>query len=234
MLEITGLAVNYGSFRAVKDVSLRVERGEFVGLIGSNGAGKTTTVKAVSGLLPIAAGRITFDGQTISGQPSHVVCNLGLIHVPEGRKLFPHMKVIDNLLLGAYLPRAASRKEQNLRYVFELFPRLAERRNQMAGTLSGGEQQMVAIGRALMAEPRMLMLDEPTLGLSPKLAAETLQTVKRLNDRGLTVLVICQEVLQVLQLAHRAYVMENGTTVIEGPAADLMEHADIRQAYLGV
>lgn len=234
MLSLERIAVNYGQFQAVKEVTLQVAEGEFVALVGSNGAGKTTTMKAVSGLLPVRGGRVRFDGVDITGQPSHRICELGLCQVPEGRKLFPHMTVQDNLLLGAFLPRGAKRKAENLREVFRLFPRLEERRGQMAGTLSGGEQQMLAFGRALMAEPRMLMLDEPTLGLSPKAAQEILQVVKQLNDRGLTVMLVCQEVLFVLRLAQRAYVMENGMTTLSGPAAQLLEEGSIRRAYLGL
>lgn len=235
MLRVENLAVSYDQFRAVKQASLTVAEGEFVALVGSNGAGKTTVIKAISGLLPVRSGRVVFGDREVTGRPSHEICELGLIQVPEGRKLFPHMTVLNNLLLGAYLPRAASLQEETLAEVFRLFPRLAERRHQPAGTLSGGEQQMCAFGRALMAQPKMLMLDEPTLGLSPKLAYEILQTVKRLNrERGLTVLVVCQEVFQVLQMAHRAYVMENGETTISGSAAEMLNDSGVRRAYLGV
>jgi len=234
MLSLENVAVYYEQFQAVRHVSLDVAEGEFVALVGSNGAGKTTTLRAVSGLIPVRSGRIRFHGDEITGAPSHRVCELGLCHVPEGRKLFPSMTVRENLLLGAYLPRAAARREESLQGVFRLFPRLKERQRQPAGTLSGGEQQMVAFGRALMAQPRMLMLDEPTLGLSPKAAAEILQTLKALNRDGMTVLVVSQEVLHVLQMAHRAYVMENGSTTLSGPARELLANDDVRRAFLGV
>lgn len=234
LLKITDLAVSYGSFRAVKRVSLRVPAGAFVALIGSNGAGKTTTARCVSGLIKPVAGRVEFDGREITGEQSHVICGMGLVQVPEGRKLFPHMTVQDNLRLGAFLPRCASREEANRQKVYELFPRLLQRRNQLAGTLSGGEQQMLAFGRALMAEPRLLVLDEPTLGLSPKLAAEVLAVARDLNERGITMLVVCQEVLQVLRLAHHAYVMENGETVMDGPARGISEDPEVRRVYLGL
>lgn len=234
MLKIESLAVQYGTFCAVQNVSLEVRAGEMVALIGANGAGKTTTINTVSGLLRPAAGRVEFAGEDITGKPSHAVCELGLIQVPEGRKIFPFMRVIDNLELGAYLPRPRARRQHNLQRVWSLFPRLYERRNQLAGTLSGGEQQMLALGRALMAEPTMIMLDEPTLGLSPKLASEILQTVKLLNRDGMPILIVTQEVAQALRLADRAYVMENGVTVKEGPASDILTDPRVRQAYLGV
>lgn len=234
MLKVEQLVVRYGALPAVRGVSLEVREGEFVALVGSNGAGKTTSLKALSGLLAPAGGRIEFAGRRIDRLPPHEICDLGLIQVPEGRKLFPQMTVLDNLLLGAHLPRARARQQETLERVFDLFPRLRERRRQMAGTMSGGEQQMLAFGRALMAQPRLLMLDEPTLGLSPKAAAEILQTTKRLNQEGLTVLVVSQEVLQVLQLADRAYVLENGTVAMSGRGAELARHPGIRKAYLGL
>jgi branched-chain amino acid transport system ATP-binding protein len=235
MLEVRDLAVYYGPFPAVREAALRVEPGQLVGLVGPNGAGKTTLLRAVSGLLKPAAGRILFDGFDITGWPAERVCELGLVHVPEGRGLFPRLTVLDNLRLGAYLPRARVEMDRTLKEVFDLFPRLHERRRQLAGTLSGGEQQMLAIGRGLMARPRLLILDEPTLGLSPRLAYEILELVKRLKtERGLTLLVVSQEVLHLLNIADYAFVMETGRVTAEGPASELISDPKMRQVYVGL
>ncbi len=235
MLEISGLTVYYGPLQAVREAALKVESGQLVGLIGPNGAGKTTLLKAVSGLLKPAAGRIRFDGTHITGWPAERICELGLVHVPEGRKLFPRLTVMDNLRLGAFLPRARAELNRTLTEVFDIFPRLYERRGQLAGTLSGGEQQMLAIGRGLMARPRLLILDEPTLGLSPRLAYEILELVKRLNvERRLTLLVVSQEVLHLLRVADFAYIMETGRITADGPAAELIPDPRVRQIYVGL
>ncbi len=235
MLEVSGLTVYYGPLPAVRDASLKVEAGRFVGLIGPNGAGKTTLLKAVSGLLKPAAGRVRFDGTDITGWPAERVCELGVVHVPEGRKLFPRLTVLDNLRLGAYLPRARAELGRTLQEVFELFPRLYERRGQPAGTLSGGEQQMLAIGRGLMARPKLLILDEPTLGLSPRLAYELLELVKKLNtERRLTLLVVSQEVMHLLRLADFAFIMETGRITAGAPAAELVSDPKVRQVYVGL
>lgn len=234
MLEIKGLSVDYGPMHAVRTASLAVNEGEFVALVGPNGAGKTTLLKTVSGLLHPREGEVGFEGRSITKLSPAAICELGLIHVPEGRKVFPNLTVLDNLRLGAYTPRARARAKQAMEEVFEVFPRLKERLGQRAGTMSGGEQQMVAVGRGLMAQPRLLILDEPTLGLSPLLAKEILRTTKILSDRGLTVLVVSQEVIQILQLAHRAYVMENGLVSEGGNAQKLATDPTIRKVYIGL
>ncbi len=234
MLEITGVSVRYGPLQAVRGASLQVREGEFVALVGPNGAGKTTLLKTVSGLVHPVEGEVRFDGRAITKLAPAVICELGLIHVPEGRKIFPNLTVIDNLRLGAYLPRARARMRETLAEVFEIFPRLRERQRQRAGTMSGGEQQMLAVGRGLMAQPRLLVLDEPTLGLSPLLAKEILRTTKLLSEGGLTVLVVSQEVLLILQLAHRAYVMENGVVSAGGSARELANDPTVRKVYIGL
>ena len=234
MLEISGLDVRYGPLQAVRGASLEVREGEFVALVGPNGAGKTTLLKTISGLVRPTGGAVRFDGHLITNWSPAAVCELGLIHVPEGRKIFPNLTVVDNLRLGAYLPRARARLDETMREVFEIFPRLRERQRQRAGTMSGGEQQMLAVGRGLMAQPRLLILDEPTLGLSPLLAKEILRTTKLLSERGLTVLVVSQEVLMILQLAHRAYVMENGVVSAGGSAQELAKDPTIRKVYIGL
>jgi branched-chain amino acid transport system ATP-binding protein len=234
MLSVRALDVFYGSLQVLWNVSLEVNEGEFVALIGSNGAGKTTLLRTISGLLRPAAGEIAFRGEAIHKLPSHAICALGLIQVPEGRELFPMMSVRDNLAVGAYLPAARRHHDASLARVYRLFPRLEERWRQDAGTLSGGEQQMVAIGRGLMARPRLLMLDEPTLGLSPLLVQENLKTLRELNEEGLAILLVSQEVRQTLSLADRAYVLENGRLVASGPAAALLDDDAVRAAYLGL
>ena len=234
MLKVEGLNVFYGGLQALRDVSLEVREGEFVTLIGPNGAGKTTLLRTISGLIRPASGTITFRGETLNGLPSHAICERGLIQVPEGRELFPRMTVLENLEIGAYLPAARERRAQSLERVYRLFPLLRERWRQDAGTLSGGEQQMVAIGRGLMGNPSLLMLDEPTLGLAPLLVAEILHTLKQLNEEGMTILLVSQEVRQALALAHRAYVLENGRIVREGSAEVLLEDRSVRSAYLGL
>ncbi len=232
MLKVSNLNVSYKGLQALWDVSLEVKEGEFVALIGSNGAGKTTLLKTISGLLQPSSGSIEFLGERIDGLPSHKICELGVIHIPEGRKLFPLMKVVENLEMGAYLPRSRREVHNSLRQVYQLFPFLKERQNQDAGTLSGGEQQMLAIGRGLMAKPKLLMLDEPTLGLSPKLGAEIFKTLKLLNQQGITILLVSQEVYQALTLAGRAYVLENGRIVLEGE--NLLENEAVKESYLGL
>jgi branched-chain amino acid transport system ATP-binding protein len=234
MLTVDRLDVSYGSLQVLWEVSLEVGKGEFVALIGSNGAGKTTLLRAISGLLRPSAGTITFRGEPIDALPTHEICRRGLIQVPEGRELFPLMSVSDNLAVGAYLPEARGRKEESLARVYRLFPRLQERHRQDAGTLSGGEQQMVAIGRGLMSRPALLMLDEPTLGLAPLLVQENLRALRQLNEEGLAILLVSQEVRQTLALADRAYVMENGHLTGGGPADAVLDDETIRAAYLGL
>ena len=234
MLTVEHLAVFYGDVQALWDVSFEVRQGEIVTLIGSNGAGKTTTLHAISGLTRPRQGTITFVGQALHREsPQHIV-EAGLIHIAEGRELFPHMTVLENLELGAFPKRARRHRLQSLDYVMDLFPRLRERQHQLAGTLSGGEQQMVAIGRGLMARPRLLMLDEPSLGLAPLLVAEIFDCIRRINADQATVLLVEQNVHQALAIAHRAYVLENGRTVRSGTTAALLPDDTIQEAYLGL
>ena len=234
MLEIRGLTVSYDGLRALDDVSMQVGTGEFVAVIGANGAGKTTTLRAISGLMPALGGEILFEGRSLAGLgPSHIV-ELGVAHVPEGRQLFTNMTVAENLEMGAYLPRARAALETSVRWVTALFPRLGERRQQVAGTLSGGEQQMLAIGRALMSRPRLLILDEPSLGLAPLLVKAIFEAVQRINAEGTTVLLVEQNLAQSLRLSHRGYVLETGRIVLEGTAEALLENPHTRRAFLGL
>ncbi|NNJ11180.1 ABC transporter ATP-binding protein [Chloroflexales bacterium ZM16-3] len=234
MLTIEGLQVAYGSQQVLWDIDLRVERGEFVTLVGANGAGKTTLLRTISGLLTPQAGRISFGDEVITGMPAHAICERGLIHVPEGRELFPRMHVYENLELGAFARRARKQRGANLERIYALFPVLRDRARQDAGTLSGGEQQMVAIGRGLMASPSLLMLDEPSLGIAPILVETIMETLRKLNSEGLTILLVSQELHYALELAHRAYVIENGRIVLSGNTADLRDDHHIQQAYLGL
>jgi branched-chain amino acid transport system ATP-binding protein len=234
LLRVDGIEVGYGDLTAVRDVSLEVREGEAVALIGANGAGKTTTLRAVSGLLPLRRGRIEFEGRRLDGLgPAEIVAR-GIAHVPEGRQLFPTMTVRENLELGARTRAARGSRAETLERVFELFPRLRERDAQLAGTLSGGEQQMCAIGRGLMARPRLLMLDEPSLGLAPVLVKAIFEDLGRINGQGLAVLLVEQNVLRSLHLAHRGYVLENGRMTLSGPRDDLLASRHIKQAYLGL
>ncbi|NLG70055.1 MAG: ABC transporter ATP-binding protein [Firmicutes bacterium] len=234
LLEVQGLQAAYGDVQALWDVSFAVEEGELVALLGANGAGKTTTLRAVTGLLPPRRGRISFADQPIHREPAHRIATLGVAHVPEGRQLFPLMSVEDNLLLGSYPPRARASRRRNLDRVYERFPRLYERRRQDAGTLSGGEQQMLAIGRALMSEPRLLVLDEPSLGLAPVVVQELFGVVREVASSGTTVLLVEQSVHHALAIADRAYVLENGRVVMEGTGRALLDEARIQSAYLGL
>ena len=234
LLRIDAIEVGYGDLTAVREVSLEVREGEAVALIGANGAGKTTTLRAVSGLLPLRRGHIEFEGQRLDGlTPAQIVAR-GIAHVPEGRQLFPSMTVLENLELGARTPAARSDIPVSLGRVFELFPRLRERQGQLAGTLSGGEQQMCAIGRGLMARPRLLMLDEPSLGLAPVMVKAIFEDLGRINGQGITVLLVEQNVLRSLHLAHRGYVLENGRVTLSGARQDLLASRHIKQAYLGL
>jgi branched-chain amino acid transport system ATP-binding protein len=248
LLEISDLHVRYGSLRALNGISLRVDRGEIVAVIGANGAGKSTLLNAISRIIPTAGGSLACDGTSLLGNSPQRVIQLGICQVPEGRRLFPELSVSDNLRLGAYSRffrrwnfvggwlssiRSRNELEQDIDRVFSIFPRLAERRSQLAGTMSGGEQQMVAIGRALMARPRLLMLDEPSMGLAPRLVAELLAAVGRLRDFGLTVLLVEQNANQALQVSDRAYVLKDGRVDIEGTAGALRSNPGVRAAYLG-
>jgi branched-chain amino acid transport system ATP-binding protein len=231
LLEVSNIAVYYGKIAALKDVSLTVDAGEIVALIGANGAGKSTTLKTISGLRPLGAGRISFDGRDISRMPGHKRVMIGIGQAPEGRGIFPGMTVQENLLMGAYARRGGGQAE--LAEVYELFPRLAERKSQAGGTMSGGEQQMLAIGRALMAKPKVLLLDEPSMGLAPMLVNQIFSIISEINRRGTTVLLVEQNAQHALQLADRAYVLETGRVVKSAPARQLLTDPEVQAAYLG-
>ncbi len=234
LLKVSGLKVSYGGIKAVKGIDLEVREKELVSLIGSNGAGKTTTMKAVTGSLPFEAGNIEYLGNSIKGKGAWDLVREGLVMVPEGRGIFTRMSITENLQMGAYIRTDKAGIAKDIERMFDLFPRLRERKDQLAGTMSGGEQQMLAIGRGLMAEPRLLILDEPSLGLSPLLVEEMFTLISRLNSDGLAVLLVEQNVGQSLEIAHRAYVMENGAIGFSGSSAQLLASDDLRRAYLGV
>ena len=236
LLEIDDVRVHYGKVEALKGISFNVNEGEIVTLIGANGAGKTTTLKTISGVRPLSSGRVRFQGEDISGVAPHRRVELGISQAPEGRGIFPGMTVRENLDIGAYARRSKAARAgivEELAAVYALFPRLEERAAQMAGTLSGGEQQMLAIGRALMAKPKVLLLDEPSMGLAPKLVAQIFSIITEINGQGVTVLLVEQNAAQALQRASRAYVLEVGRVVMSGPAADLLDNQAVRAAYLG-
>ena len=234
MLRVEALEVAYGKIQALWGISVEIPEGEIVAVVGANGAGKTTMLKTVSGLLRPTAGRISLDDRRIDLLSPAEIVELGVIHVPEGRKLFPEMTVLDNLLVGGYPPGARSRRPQRLEHVFTVFPRLAERRRQLAGTLSGGEQQMVAIGRGLMAGPRILMLDEPSLGLAPIMVQEMFGVIGEINRTGVTVLLVEQNTEHALALAHRGFVLESGRVALRGTGPELLASPQVREAYLGL
>jgi len=234
MLEVTNLDTCYGKSQALWDVSLRVNQGEIVALVGANGAGKTTLLKIISGLLRPASGSVTFLGERIDGRPPHNIVEMGICHIPEGRKLFTQMSVYENLEMGAYLGDAWKRKEETLRQVYEIFPILKERQGQLASTLSGGEQQMVAMGRGLMSRPKLCMFDEPSYGLAPLLVTEIFRIIQQLRDQGMTILLVEQNVRQSLEIADRACVLENGRIALEGECQELLQEELVRKAYLGL
>ena len=234
MLEVQNINVCYGFVQVLWDISFRVEEGEIVAIVGSNGAGKSTTLKTISGLLRPTSGSIAFKGERLDQTPAHLVVEKEVAHIPEGRRLFPFSTVLTNLELGAFTKRARNETADNIEYVFELFPVLRERQNQLAGTLSGGEQQMLAIARGLMSRPSLLMLDEPSLGLAPKLVLKTLEILQELNKRGVTILLVEQNVHSSLNLCSRGYVLENGRIVIEGSGQELLDNPHVKAAYLGV
>ena len=234
LLEVSGLDVHYGGIHALKGVTFSVEQGQVVTLIGANGAGKTTTLRAISGLVKPSKGSVTFKGRTITGMPAHQIVALGLAHAPEGRGIFANLTVDENLQMGAYLRRDPAGVAKDTRHALELFPRIAERLHQNAGTLAGGEQQMLAIARALVAKPTLLLLDEPSLGLAPQIVQLIFKIVRSIAAEGTTILLVEQNAHQALNVAHTAHVLEVGTLVTSGPAAELARDDKIRKAYLGV
>ena len=234
LLELESVDALYGRVRALRGVTLSVDQGEVVALIGSNGAGKTTTLRTISGLMHPPSGSIKFGGKDISRMAAHDIVGLGIGQSPEGRRLFPRMQVIDNLRMGAFLRKDAAGIQKDMERVFELFPRLKERITQLAGTLSGGEQQMLAIGRALMSKPKLLMLDEPSLGLAPILVETIFQIVREINAQGIPILLVEQNATKALEVAHRAYVLETGSIVQTGTGKQLLSSPEVQRAYLGI
>ena len=234
MLRVKGIEVFYGDLQALRGVSLEVNRGEVVSILGSNGAGKSTTLMAISGILKPRRGEIQFDQDFIHRYPSSKVVALGIVQIPEGRQIFPTLTVVENLEMGAQFPKAKKTRKETMEWVFKLFPRLEERKGQLAGTLSGGEQQMLAIGRGLMSRPTLLMLDEPSLGLSPLLVKSIFNIIREINRQGTTILLVEQNVFHSLSLSDRAYVLENGSIVMSGTGRDLLTNQHIRQSYLGL
>jgi len=234
LLELRDVEVAYGDLPALRGVSVSVEAGETLSVVGANGAGKTTMLRAISGLLRPRAGQILLDGVRLDTLPSHAIVEHGVVQVPEGRKIFPNLTVLENLELGSYISAAKARRREGLAQVFALFPRLEERVSQVAGTMSGGEQQMLAIGRALMARPRVLMLDEPSLGLAPIIVTEIFRIIGEISQLGTTVLLVEQNTRQALALSRRGYVLENGRVVLEGSGAELLGNEHVKRAYLGM
>jgi len=234
VLELKGIDAGYAGFQALFGVSMRVEAGEAVGVIGANGAGKTTLLRVISGLLAPTAGAMTMQGVDLVATPPHKIIETGIAHVPESRRLFPRLSVEDNLRMGAFMPAARAKFQQRLEYVYALFPRLKERRLQLAGTMSGGEQQMCAIARALMSEPKLILLDEPSMGLAPVIVAQVFDLVRRIRGEGYTVLIVEQNVRQVLKVVDRAYLLEVGRMKASGRAEELAASDDIRKAYMGL
>jgi branched-chain amino acid transport system ATP-binding protein len=233
MLSVSNLDLFYGDAQALSEVTLEVDKGEIVAIIGANGAGKSSLIRSIAGM-QVYQGAVRFMGRDISGLESHQICNLGIGQVAEGRQVFPSLTVLENLQMGAMLPRARARARQNLGDVLSMFPRMAERRDQLAGTLSGGEQQMLAIGRCLMGAPELIMFDEPSLGLAPLVVQEVLRSIRLLNERGLTILLVEQNVAVSLKISSRAYVLENGRIVMSGSGSELLHNERVRQAYLGL
>ena len=232
LLEVKDLQVYYGVIQALKGISFEVNEGEIVTLIGANGAGKTTTMQSIIGLIPSRGGSVVFDGQDITKVPCHKIVKAGLTQVPEGRRIFSQLSVLDNIKLGAFTRKDRNEIEETLNYVYKRFPRLEERKNQIAGTLSGGEQQMLAMGRALMSKPDFVLMDEPSMGLSPLLVSEIFEIIKAINENGTTVLLVEQNAKKALSIADRAYVLETGSIVLSGDAKDLMNDESVKKAYL--
>lgn len=234
MIELNSINAGYGEIQIVRDVSMGIDNKEIVALVGANGAGKSTIIRTISGLVPVSSGSIVFEGKRIENMPAHKIITNGISLVPEGRRLFPYMTVQENLELGAYVENNRKKVQENMGWVFGLFPILDERRTQLAGTFSGGEQQMLTIGRALMSRPKFLMMDEPSLGLSPVIVGEVFKTVEVLRNEGVTILLVEQNVRKSLEIANRGYVLEHGRVVLSGGAAELLEDENVKKAYIGM
>ena len=234
MLKVQNIDVSYGDLQVLWDVSFEVNEGQIVALVGANGAGKSTTLKTISGILRPTSGSIRFLDQRLNQIPAHKIIDHGIAHVPEGRRLFPEMSVRENLIMGALSPRAKAKRNETMEWIFGLFPRLRERHKQLAGTLSGGEQQMCAVGRGLMALPRLIMFDEPSLGLAPILVADIFKIIQRIQQEGVTVLIVEQNTKHTLEICNRGYVLENGRLVLSGTGQELLNNEHVRQAYLGI
>jgi branched-chain amino acid transport system ATP-binding protein len=234
MLELSNVSASYGSVPAISNINISIGEGEAVGLLGANGAGKSTTLRAISGLLNLSAGTITFAGSNLASLPPHRIPELGIAHVPEGRQVFPEMSVQENLEIGAYVPHAKAERARSLDLVYSIFPRLADRKKQLAGTMSGGEQQMLAVGRGLMLKPRLLMLDEPSLGLAPVMTDVTFEKIGEIHKMGTAILLVEQNVSRALSLVQRAYVLESGNVTLHGNSAELANNKQVQTAYLGI
>jgi branched-chain amino acid transport system ATP-binding protein len=234
VIRLASVAAAYGTVPAIHDITLEVGEGEAVGLLGANGAGKSTTLRAISGLVKLTAGRITFLGEDLAAIPPYRITELGIAHVPEGRQVFPEMSVQENLEIGSYAPRAKPERARSLELVYGIFPRLAERRTQLAGTMSGGEQQMLAVARGMMLKPRLLMLDEPSLGLAPVMCDVTFEKIGEIHEMGTAILLVEQNVSRALALVQRAYVLEGGTIIMKGTSAELAGNKQVQAAYLGI
>ncbi|HOV54411.1 MAG: ABC transporter ATP-binding protein [Thermotogaceae bacterium] len=234
VLEVENLHVFYGSIHAIKGVSFKVDQGKIITLIGANGAGKTSTLSTISGLVKAKRGKIVFDGHEIQNMPPHAINRMGICLVPEGRRIFPNLTVMENLMMGAFSRKDKQEVKKDIEWVFSLFPRLEERKSQLGGTLSGGEQQMLAISRGLMSRPKLLMMDEPSLGLAPILVEEVFDIVKKINAEGVTILLVEQNAVGALKISNYGYVLETGNVTIEGPSEELLSNDDVRKAYLGL
>ena len=234
MLKLQGVSASYGSVPAISDVAIEIGAGEAVGLLGANGAGKSTTLRAISGQVRLSKGSLTFDGIDLASLPPYRIPELGIAHVPEGRQVFPEMTVQENLEIGAYVPKARADRAKTMQLVYEIFPRLADRRRQLAGTMSGGEQQMLAVGRGLMLKPRLLMLDEPSLGLAPVMTDVTFEKIGEIHKLGTAILLVEQNVSRALSLVSRAYVLESGNVIMQGTSSELANNKQVQAAYLGI
>ena len=234
MLRLANVSASYGSVPAITNVSIEIGEGEAVGLLGANGAGKSTTLRAISGLVKLSTGSVTFAGTDVTSLPPYRIPELGIAHVPEGRQVFPEMTVQENLEIGAFVPKAKAERAQTMELVYEIFPRLAERRKQLAGTMSGGEQQMLAVGRGLMLKPRLLMLDEPSLGLAPVMTDVTFEKIGEIHKMGTAILLVEQNVSRALSLVQRAYVLESGNVIMHGSSSELAGNRQVQAAYLGI